>query len=69
MAIGENKRKNVGRRGRNTKGRDCEQQERKNNCEKVRFIGLEVIKKRYILDHLVVAWSPTRKIARKPTNK
>ena len=69
MAIGENIRKNKGRRGRNTKERDCEQQERENNYENARFIGLEVIKKRYILDYLVVAWSPTRKIARMPTNK
>ena len=69
MAIGENKMKNRGRRGRNTEGRDCEQQERKNNGKNARFIGLEVIKKRYILDYLVVAWSPTRKIARMPTNK
>ena len=69
MAIGENIRKNKGRRGRNTKERDCEQQERENNYENARFIGLEVIKKRYILDYPVVAWSPIRKTTRKPTNK
>ena len=61
--------KNRGRRGKNTEGRDCEQQERKNNCKNARLRGLEVIKKRYIFDYLVVAWSPTRKIARKPKNK
>ena len=69
MAIKENMRKNRRRRGRNTKERDCEQQERKNNYENARFISLEVIKKIYILDYLVVAWSPIRKIARKPINK
>ena len=38
-----------GKEGKHTKGRDCEQKERKKNYQRVRFVGLEVIRKDIVL--------------------